>query len=395
MRTLHFGRVSVVIMAMVLAATMLAACGSDSSSSGTSASQQTSGSTESESTGGNENSALAAITKEVEEAAIPPTTLPIEEIGLKPYTPKPGAKFVNISCDVSIVGCNTVSNEIGEATEALGYGYTRCDAGSSPEGANRCFTNAVNAKPDAIITNAVGANIAGAGFEAAQKAGIPVIGWSSGEDKGVDGTDVQVGYEQCQDEARLQAKAIAAETEGDANVLYVGETSIACVAVRIEAFKEEFPKVCPGCHVEYLEFNLATMQTALPQQIQAAINQNPELNWIVGGFDGVAAIANTAVQQAGKEGQISVAGVDGDPANIEVMEQGGPQKIDISGGWGIGTWTSADAAARIFSGQKVPAGIPSSILLLTPENIGEVLDSEKSWRGPEGFEEKFEKLWNK
>ena len=389
MRTLRSRRTAGAVLSLV-AALAFAACGSDDGSSDTSASTSGGADTAAADTGGGP----AEVKANVDKLSTAPTEIKLVQEGFESFTPKPGASVYNISCDVSIIGCNAISNNIKSGVEALGYEYTRCDVGKSPDGGNKCFTNAINAKPDVIVINAVGVPVAADGYAAAEKAGIPVVGLFTGDKPGDGGTKVQVGDGGCLEQGKIVADAIAVQSGGDANVLFLSEKSIGCDVARQQGFEEQFPVACPGCESKVVQFNAATMQQSLPQQIQAELNQNPDINWIVGVFDGVAAIATTQVQQAGKQDSISVAGMDADPANIGEMEKTGVQKIDVAFAFKETPWAAADAAARVFSGVDVPGGVPANIFLVTPDNPDQ-LPPTKVWDGPTDFQEQFQKLWNK
>jgi ribose transport system substrate-binding protein len=391
---------------------VLAACGSSSSSSSSSGSTDAAESSGGESSGGEEAGEEAMSEEEgsesaegessgaaeIAEVSTEPSKIVQPSIGLKPFKPKAGGEIYNISCDLSIVGCSTGSNQIKAAAKAIGYSFQVCDAGSSPEAPENCFKQAINAKPAGIVVNAVGAEQAAAGYKAAEEAGIPVVGVFTGDPGDGSVAPVQSGADGCYDEGATLAKAISAESEGDANVLFVTETSIGCDAQRQKGFEAEFQKVCSECSYEELQFDLATIENTLPQQIQAALNSNPNLNWIVGVFDQAASIAVTQVQQAAKQEQISVAGMDGNPANVQLMLEGQVQKFDLAFDIGPVAWGGVDAAARIYSGQKVPNEVPNAIpaqpYLLTQENVSGLGES-KTWEGPPNFEAEFEELWEK
>lgn len=367
----------------------LTACGSDDDSSSSAG-----GSTEAAKTTASSSGVAPEVAERVAAVSTPATKIKVVQEGLEPFDPKPGAKIFNISCDVSIIGCNSISNNIKAGVKALGYDYTRCDVGKTPDGPNRCFTQAVNAKPDVIAINAIGVDGAADGYAAAEKAGIPVVALFSGDPEGAGGVAVQVGVDSCTQQGENLADAVTVQSEGKANVLFAGEKSMGCSVAREAGFKKRFAESCPGCELEAMQFNAATMQESLPQQLQAELNQNPDLNWIVGVFDSAAQIANTQVQQAGKQDQISVAGMDADPANIDVMLNKGIQKLDIAFAFAETPWAVADAAARIYSGVDVPKGIPANMFLVTHENTDQ-LPETKVWDGPVDYQDQFKALWNK
>ncbi|HVW46650.1 MAG TPA: sugar ABC transporter substrate-binding protein [Solirubrobacterales bacterium] len=400
-----------VLLAALLCVGVVTACGSSSSSGGSETTANEEEAATSEEGGGEEEAgaeegeeggaSLAALKTEVEELSTEPSGIVQPKIGLKPFTPKAGGKIYNISCDLSIVGCTTVSGEIRKATETIGYGYQLCNGGASPEAPNTCFTQAINAKPSAIVVNAIGSEVAAQGYEAAKAAGIPVIGVFTGDPGDGSVAEVQTGASEestgCYEQGTIIAKAITAESEGKANTLFLTENAIGCDVARQEGFEAEFPKVCPECKYEKLQFNTETIENTLPQQVQAALNSNPELNWVVGVYDQAASIAATQVLQAGKGDQISVAGMDGNPENVELMLKKQVQKFDLAFDLGPVAWSGVDAAARIYSGQKVgtevPRGVPAQQYLLTWDNVAS-LGPSKTWAGPPHFEEEFKELWN-
>lgn len=369
-----------IVLSALVATAFVAGCGSDDGGS--------------DDSGSGGSGVPASLVKEVEGFETEPTEIVPQQIGLKEFTPKEGGTIYNISCDVSIVGCNAISNNIKSGVEAIGYDYTRCDATSRPDGANRCFTQAVNAKPDVIIINAVGVPVAADGYAEAEAADIPVVGLFTGDKAGAGGTDVQVGLDGCLEQGQMVAKAVAVRSDGAANALFVTEESLGCDVARFQGWNDTFPEACPDCEASDMKFDAAQLDQALPQQIQAELNSSPDLNWIVGVFDGVAAVANTQVEQAGKADQIQVAGMDGDPANIEVMRNGGVQTLDVAFAFVETPWAAADAAARIFSGEDVPEGYPANKFLITQDNLN-VLPESGTWEGPPDFKDKYLALWNK
>jgi ribose transport system substrate-binding protein len=314
--------------------------------------------------------------------------------GLKPFKAKAGASIFNIPCPLSFEACTATANGMKTAAEALGYKYQQCDSGSSPEAPTQCFTNAVNAKPDVIIAQAVGSNIAADGFAAAKKAGIPVVGFATGDPADGKLAQVQVADTLCNDQGKILADAIIADSSGDANLLFLDDTAIACDIQRSEGFEAEFKKVCPDCEFSKLTFDAQKLQQQLPQQLQAEMDKNPNLNWIVGANDAPAAVAVTQVMQAGKQDQINVAGMDGQPTNVTYMLDKEVQKYDLTVPFADSPWAAVDAAARIYSGEEAPASIPLPNYLLTWDNVAD-LGPTKTYSGPDDYQEQYKALWGK
>jgi len=373
------------IIATLLAASgLLAACGSSSTPATSGAASP-----------GESQSAdpqVAALTAQVEKQKQEPTTIKSAQLGV--LTPKAGGSIFNITCNRSIVGCNILANHIKDAATAIGYTEAACDAGSSPDGASKCFTNAVNAKPSVIVINGIGSSVAGDGYAAAKAAGIPVVGMFTGNPADGSVSKAEVAQSGCTDQGRILADTIFVDSKGGANTLFLGENSIGCDVQRQTAFESEYKKVCPACVYNVLQFDSSTVETALPQQLQASLNQNPDVNWVVGVYDQAASIAVTQIEQAAKQNTISVAGMDGNPANITLVAKGEVQKYDLAFGQGEASWSGVDAAARIYSGATLPFLIPVNQFLVTQDNAS-ALGADKTWPGPKGYEDQFKKLWGK
>jgi ABC-type sugar transport system substrate-binding protein len=304
------------------------------------------------------------------------------------YTPIKGKLIYNISCSLAVVGCAQISGNIGKAAKAAGAKFQACDAGTTPTKANGCFTNAVNAKAAAIVVNAVGTNQAGIGYKAAATAGIPIIGVFTGNPLHSVGVKSEVAGTACLDEASLVADYVMVHTNGKANSLFVSEDTLSCDTQRTSAYSKVM-KRCPTCKTSNLTFNLSTMTSDLPQKVTAALQTNPNLNYVAGVFDQVAGIASTAIRQAGKK--IPVAGMDANPPNLQAIASGGLQNVDVTVGQGEVAWAGVDAAVRVISGQKVPVVTPVNYWIIDRSNIKQV--PKGGFMGPNGYQSQFQALW--
>jgi ribose transport system substrate-binding protein len=377
-------RLAALLVAGVALTLTLAACGSSGDSSSSSGSTDSSGGSSSQSA--NLDAAKAAVT----EAEKEPTTIGSAPFGK--FSPKPGGSIYLISCDLSIVGCSRVNDGLKAATASLGYKYEVCNAGSTQTQLNSCFTNAVNAKPSVVINDAASQEQAGAGYAALKKAGIKHVGMFTANPQSA--SDAEVGLDTCTVQGKTLADAVVVGANGKPDTLFFTESSIGCDVRRTAAFKDEYAKVCPGCPVKYINFDLASMQQTMPSQVQAALVQNPNANWVVGVFDQPASIAVTKVQQAGLANKVKVAGMDGVPANLQLIRKGQVQVYDIAVSQQEDAWAAADAAARLYSGVKVPFSVPVSVYLMSPSNI-DTVPSDNVWPGSKNYEAQFEQLWGK
>jgi ribose transport system substrate-binding protein len=317
-----------------------------------------------------------------------PDAVPSNDLG--PFDPPKGKTIYHVACNLALEGCSKIANAIEAGTKALGYKFQKCDGGTTADKIGACFTNAVNAKPDAIVVNGLDVNAAGDGYAAAEKAGIPIIGSFTGNPEGAKGVKTEVAGDACTKEGTALANWIIADSKGKANALFVGTKTYACNIQRQESFVSAL-KACATCKSDTLEFAIDAIQSGLPQQLQSAIQTKPDVTYIVGTFDAVALAATDAIRQAGKSGSIKVAGFDADAPNLELVKKGDIQVADITTGSTEPGWAAADAAARAISGNDLPPTVSTSQVLITKDNIGQV---GKTYVGATGFEAQFKKLWN-
>jgi ribose transport system substrate-binding protein len=321
------------------------------------------------------------------EATKIPDTVPSNDLG--PFDPPKGKTIYHVACNLALEGCSKIANAIQSGTEALGYKFEKCDGGTTADKIGACFTNAVNAKPDAIVVNGIGVDAAGDGYAAAEKAGIPIIGTFTGNPEGAAGVKTEVAGDACTKEGKALADWIIADSKGKANALFVGTKTFTCNIQRQQSFLDEM-KTCETCKTDTLEFAIDAIQSGLPQQLQSAIQTKPDVTYIVGTFDAVALAATDAIRQAGKSDAIKVAGFDADAPNLELIKKGDIQVADITTGSTEPGWAAADAAARAIAGNDLPPVVSTSQVLLTKDNLDEI---DKTFVGATGFEDQFKQLW--
>ncbi len=388
------------IALLLVVGAVIAGCGSSSSDSTTGSGGSTTQESEAE-TGGGEEEAEAGgeeaeesgspVVAEAQKATEEAETIPTKILATEPVKPKAGSTVFHVACDLSLEGCANQAKGLRSAVEAIGFKYEQCNGGSSPETISSCFKNAVNAHPDVIIPNGIGIEGAGEGFAAAKKAGIPIVGMFTGDPNGAEGVATEVAGETCPEEGEAAAKWVIADSEGKANVVFVGTQTYTCNKQRQEGFMNAM-KACTECKASTLTFSIATMGSSLPQQLQAELQSNTEVEYMVGTFDAVSLAAAEAIRQAGKTDQIQVGGFDANGPNLEMIREGEIQKFDVTSGTTEPGWVAADAAARVINGEKLEPSTPVTTVMVTSGNIEQI---GEAYLGAEGFEEQFEKLWGK
>lgn len=304
------------------------------------------------------------------------------------FTPKKNLYIYHVACSQALVGCANQTKALKAAAQAIGYKFDFCDGGSTPDSIAKCFTNAINAKPDVIIPNGIGVTAAGDGFATAKAKAIPIVGLFTGDDPGATGVVAEVAGDACSKEGAVLADAIVADSNGQAHAAFIDTKDYNCNVQRLQGFKDEYAKCTTCTSLKTLDFSISAMQTDLPRQTQAFLQANPDVNYVAGTFDAVANIAVDAVRQSGRS--IKVAGFDADPANLQLVQKGDIQRWDITTGTGDPGWAAIDAAARAASGQQVPNVVSVSQVLITKDNIGQI---GTTYVGPTGYQDTYKHAW--
>jgi ribose transport system substrate-binding protein len=358
---------------------------------GSSSGDSSSGSTEASSGGGESSSSIVA---EAEAASAKSEEVPqkIAASALPKYKPKTGFKIAYINCDEAVEGCANQYIGFAAAAKVLGWSVDDCDAKFEIPLVIKCFENAINANVDAIVINGFSATDVAVGYESAEKAGIPIIGSFTGNKPDAPGVKADMALTQGLTQGKEVADWVIADSGGKANALWVGETTLAIDRQRKASFEEEMKK-CTECVVSDIQFSQASAETQLPQQLQAKVTSDPDINYIIGTYDSVALAAANAVRNAGKSESIKVIGEDANIPNLELIKKGEIQVADAASASREPGWTTADATARVLSGVSVPHDVKTATMIITPNNITELPNEE--FQGAIEFEKQFEDLWEK
>jgi ribose transport system substrate-binding protein len=378
------------LCAVLVLAGLLAACGGGGSSSSSSSSATTSGESAGGS-GGEEASSgdavLTAAKKSATESSKTPTTIEAAEFG--PVTPQKGALLYFIGCDQSIPGCVAQVKGFEAGADAAGYTTKVCDAKFEVAAFQNCMSQAVQAKPAAIVNNARPQSDAPEAYKKAHEANIPVFGqFTAEEPEPKEGNAGEVGYV-CEHEAELLANQIIAQTNGEANVAVFADTVYQCNQQRAKGVEKVLSE-CSGCTIDTESFSAATMQTDLGPAIQATIQSDPELDWIIAAPGAAGSLAAASVREAGKSDEISIGTFDGEEPELELLRKEEIVKLDVLSGIYENGWCVVDLISRELAGSPVPGNIENPTQqVLNTSNV----PPEGSFEGAEGYEEQFKKLW--
>ncbi|MGW4822790.1 sugar ABC transporter substrate-binding protein [Streptomyces sp. NPDC004227] len=290
-----------------------------------------------------------------------------------------------------------VAKYVEELGSELGIKVTVSNAEDQVTGMQQGIQVAINGKADVIAILGVPTDLVRDKLRDADKAGIPVINVlnnpidlkAPGQGAGPEfwasvGTDLELG-------GRLIASKTVLDTDGKANVLFVDSEGLAPEPPVVKGIKQVLD-ACKGCTLQTKNVPLADWGTQITPLVVTSIRANPNLNYIITLFDGMAIFATAGVQQAGAVNKVHVVSHNGGSAALALVRQGDVFTADpgVSEEWSA--WATVDQAMRAMLGMQ-PANPLVPYLYLDTAAVKDIdVTKERDVYG-DSFIPGFRKLW--
>jgi ribose transport system substrate-binding protein len=378
---------------VVLALGALSACGSSDDSNATAGAASTTGGD----AGGGD---VVAAAKTKYEAAIKG---PTEFTGpTEPVPAKKGIKVGILTCDSKLSGCTNGGKAMAKVVEQELGGTTKTyDGQSNPKTWNEAILQMVADNVDAIALLAIPPPLAGQGLAAAKAKGIPVVrccggGGTPNEEPDTNGqvfASVDIDYAAA---GKASAAYVASSSGGKANVMVLNDKSQGAVNAHVTAFEEELKAICPDCKQDEVATTTADVTTATPDRTVAYLRAHPDVDWIYLGYDPQGAFIIPAMQKAGIT-KVKVAGILGNPQNVDFIKKGVIQQSDIMIDEDYYGWALTDQVLRAIAKQPAaePKGEGSPFSLVTKDagNFPTTATDSTGWTAPFDYPGAYRKLW--
>jgi ribose transport system substrate-binding protein len=276
-----------------------------------------------------------------------------------------------VSCGQSLEGCANATKAEQAAAGEIGWKTNVFDGKLDPATFNTGVRQALAAKADGVILNAIDCPLVKAALQQARKAKVPVVGLYSLDcseaGPGQPSLLTSVYYGPAGPDYSRYVSAWAApradwlisKTAGRAKVIDFVQTDLPTPQLVDKAFNAELRK-CPGCKVvDRVTFASADIGPPLQQKAQQAIVKNPGANAIHVPYDGaIVAGIGPAIAASGQGGRLAVVGGEGNGTNLKLIAadrgQDAANVVDV--GW-LG-WGAVDTLNRAFAGKPAaPEGI--------------------------------------
>lgn len=318
--------------------------------------------------------------------------------------PDDGLTIAFTQCSASV--CTEIGDAVADAAEALGATYKPFFHQDTPETVQTAFQNAIAADADIVLTSGNPVEWFQKEMDELNESGSVVVGWSIPGGYQVDGIAANLlSGDDYYLHGVLMADYAATKAEGSPNVLLLNAPSFPVLQILGDGFTNELKEVCPDCKVTSVDVTIDDIVNGnVPAAAVAAIQREPDVNFIVGGFGGL--ITNQlsqALNSAGFDGipMISAAGTQ---ANYDLIASG-DQEADLAIPSGFLAWRAVDAGLRALAGQDVGTFVPETPLEFPehPEPLAggvpqlfvdkDTVPAKSPFQSLPDYQAEFEKLW--
>jgi len=385
------------VAATLTGALLLAACGSSgggSSSTSASASASASSSTSmSESASSSGSSGLDTAMAAVMAAEQAPTWQgPDATVDV---APSKGKSVYYISFADAIPVLKFWSTTVGQLLEKQGMKYTLFDSKGQVAEAKRGFEQAIAAKPDVIITQALPVDLFKDLIAKAKAENIKVITGNTGTPGVVTaGQTAEVTFDYPK-VGQILANWFIADSAGKGNGLLISSNDVPASPAQANASEATVAANCPDCKLDVKDVQIASWQTELPTLTRSSVNANPDLGYILPMYDGQGLPVLGALRQA-QNTTVKVGAFNATPSILpQLADKTSNLAADLGGANEWWSYACADAVFRALAGTAPVENYNIGLRLFTRENIKDIdlKADEASWYGQATYQEKFKALW--
>lgn len=310
--------------------------------------------------------------------------------------PKKGVRIAIISANQAAQGTAIVAKDMQDAAQVLGWQTTVLDGQGDPSVQLKALDSAVDAKYDGIVLDIIDTRVVQEGVQRAIAAHIPMITLGDLVNEPASIPDVSHDWVHA---GQLAAYYMIANSPGgkvDALVL----ADLEFPAVKIGEYKGilsvlQDKSKCPDCKITIKQFLSKNITTQPGSLAVAQIQQDPNTNW-VWCYDACMQQVATQVVASGVQTKAHGIGMNGNPPNLNLIEQGRFQTATIANPYPFGSWATMDNLNRMLNGQKPfdwSKGLP--LRIIDQSNVASLPKTDRSigWTGELPYEQHFKQLW--
>jgi ribose transport system substrate-binding protein len=385
MSILHSWRV---VPAMLVCVLFVAACGSDNSKDGGSATAA--GSSTSSTTA--VKSAGAAT---LDELAARKQTLP----DLPKVDAQSGKSVWIVTCSLEASGCSGLASQVKDVMESrLHWKVTTFDGKLKPATYTAGIQQALVAHAAGIVLIAIDCSSVKPALTSAKAANVPVVAVA-----GYDCSDPSQGggeslmhtadlggspSEQYAAQGRALAEYVAAQSDGKAKAIVATEPDFQVVKTELAAFKDQLEQGCSGCELaaEAPALGADLASGAAASKLSSVVLQHPTADVMVALQDSQLAYVTNAMRTSAKKLRVLSSG--GTSTDVQLIKNGTIAGV-MANDFSLGSWVAADFMVRLLAKTEPVVVKPVYTLMDKDHN----LPASGGFKAPVAYESLYSKAW--
>jgi ribose transport system substrate-binding protein len=315
-------------------------------------------------------------------------------IGLETPVGKPIPKGKNITfVQCGVPACETERQLLEGATDVLDWNLKSIDAGTTPEEIKAAYQQAINEKPDAVLSSGYPRALYEPELQTLKKMNIPVVQAFVGEEPGNGITGVVGGPAASELEGKAMADFIL--THAGSEDLTVGQVYVngfETTVIVADALKKELEAQCPGCTTKDLVVPVSSIGADLPQRVASFLTSNPDVEWSAVGYADLLVGLPTALKGAGIENAQLVT-LNLNPAIAPYLAKGEFLQMGFNISFPEAYWREIDLLARYFTGQPYEEDMDDSTLPYWAVTADVLPSTTEEFPAVVDYEEQYKELW--
>jgi ribose transport system substrate-binding protein len=310
-----------------------------------------------------------------------------------------GERIMFLSLAQAVPAIAQVATATQEAGELVGIDVEVYDTQGNVTRMQQGIQQAIDTEVAAIILLGIPLDATAAALEKAKAAGITIVSElnnqpTAGEPGQGAGPNVfgSTGPDRTYSGQLMACKAVA-DTGGEAKAVIFGVDELTTAAPPQVAGMEEILDQCSGCSYTKNSTSVAAWQTDLPSKASSVVQADPEVNYLLPLYDGMAIFMASGVRQAGAGDRVKIVSFNAVPAALSMIKSGSPLVADPGNPNTWMAWQGLDQAMRGMLG--VDPGDPVvPIRFFDEKNLeGLDVDDEDELFGNPAYRDGFKELW--
>ncbi|QYX75223.1 substrate-binding domain-containing protein [Streptomyces akebiae] len=307
----------------------------------------------------------------------------------------PGKTIAYVAQTMTNPGVSGVAKGVQEAAEVIGWDVHTFDGQGTPAGIRSAFAEALASKPSGIVIGGFDPKSVTERADQANAAGIPLIGWHAAATPGPS-TDPKLFSNvttRVEEVAEISADWIIARSAGHAGVVLFTDASIPFAKRKSDLIRK---RLATCSDVELLSYE----DIPIPEANSRTVDKVASLQSRFGDRWTYSAAINDlyfdhaapALRAAGHKGggaPFNIGAGDGDPSAFERINGKQFQSATVPEPLSEQGWQIIDEFNRAFAGEPA-SGYVAPVHITTANNSGGAL----SWDS-EGYREAYRKIWDK